>query len=159
MLHLMAPSLIDVRVDPEIEHQIVHEKTLTIAVQTALTRKTLVSDELSRSSIAAYFLTETNSLSLRTLISIPLMVQNELQGVLEDLVRATARQSLSWSAPDPASLPSWAHPGRALVGRSEDDEKEEEREHDFGDEPRQHCVFCIPGRREPFDPGGCGRPH
>ncbi len=85
MLHLMAPSLIDVRVDPEIEHQIVHEKTQTIAVKTALTRKTIVSDELSRSSIAAYFLTETENLSLRTLISIPLMVQNELQGVLEVL--------------------------------------------------------------------------
>ncbi len=43
---------------------------------------------------------------------------SQLQGVLEDLVRATGRQSLSWSAPDPASLPSWAHPGRALVGRA-----------------------------------------
>ncbi len=85
MLHLMAPSLIDVRVDPEIEHQIVHEKTSTIAVRTALSRKTIVSDELSRSSIAAYFLTETDHLNLRTLISIPLMVQNELQGVLEVL--------------------------------------------------------------------------
>ncbi|HSG27787.1 MAG TPA: HAMP domain-containing sensor histidine kinase, partial [Candidatus Krumholzibacterium sp.] len=85
MLHLMAPSLVDVRVDPEIEHQIVHEKTQTIAVQTALSRQTIVSDELSRSSIAAYFLTETETLRLRTLISLPLMVQNELQGVLEVL--------------------------------------------------------------------------
>ena len=85
LLHLMAPSLIDVRVDPEVEHQIVHEKTNTIAVQTVLTRKTIVTDELSRSSIAAYFLSETTSLKLKTLISIPLMVQNELQGVLEIL--------------------------------------------------------------------------
>ena len=85
LLHLMAPSLIDVRVDPEVEHQIVHEKTNTIAVQTVLSRKTVVTDELSRSSIAAYFLSETNALKLKTLISIPLMVQNELQGVLEIL--------------------------------------------------------------------------
>ncbi len=83
LLHLMAPSLVDVRVDPEVEHQIVHEKTGTIAVQTALARNVIVTDELSRSSIAAYFLTETEALKLRTLISIPLMVQNELQGILE----------------------------------------------------------------------------
>jgi len=85
LLHLMAPSLVDVRVDPEVEHQIVHEKTNTIAVQTALSKQIIVSDELSRSSIAAYFLGETEALKLKTLISIPLMVQNELQGVLEVL--------------------------------------------------------------------------
>ncbi len=85
LLHLMAPSLIDVRVDPEVEHQIVHEKSTTIAVRTALARKVVISDELSHSSIAAYFLTETDQLKLQTLISIPLMVQNELQGVLEVL--------------------------------------------------------------------------
>ncbi|OLD63153.1 MAG: hypothetical protein AUI33_13090, partial [Ignavibacteria bacterium 13_1_40CM_2_61_4] len=85
LLHLMAPSLIDVRVDPEVEHQIVHEKTNTIAVQTAIGRKVVVTDELARSSIAAYFLSETTALKLKSLISLPLMVQNELQGVLEVL--------------------------------------------------------------------------
>lgn len=85
LLHLMAPSLVDVRVDPEVEHQIVDEKTQTIAVKTVMERQVVVSDELSRSSIAAYFLNETDSLRLKTLISIPLMVQNEVQGVLEVL--------------------------------------------------------------------------
>lgn len=85
LLHLMAPSLVDVRVNPEVEHQIVDEKTTTIAVQTAIGRKLVISDELSRSTIAAYFLDETTQLKLKTLISIPLMVQNELQGVLEVL--------------------------------------------------------------------------
>ncbi len=85
LLHLMAPSLIDVRVDPEVEHQIVDEKTTTIAVQAAIGRKVVVSDELSRSSIASYFLNETDALKLKTLISIPLIVQNELQGILEVL--------------------------------------------------------------------------
>jgi len=85
LLHLMAPSLVDVRVDPEVEHQIVDEQSTTVAVRTALDRKTIVSDELSRSSIAAYFLSETDALRLKTLVSIPLMVQNELQGVLEVL--------------------------------------------------------------------------
>ena len=85
LLHLMAPSLVDVRVNPEVEHQIVDEKTNTIAVQTALTRKAIVTDELARSTIAAYFLGETEESKLKTLISIPLMVQNELQGILEVL--------------------------------------------------------------------------
>ncbi|HTK82539.1 MAG TPA: response regulator [Bacteroidota bacterium] len=83
LLHLMAPSLVDVRVDPEVEHQIVDEKTTTIAVRTSLEKRIIVSDELARSSIAAYFLSETDALRLRTLISIPLIVQHELQGVLE----------------------------------------------------------------------------
>ncbi len=85
LLHLMAPSLIDVRVDPEVEHQIVDEKATTIAVRTAIGRQTIVTDELSHSSIASYFLKETTELKLKTLISIPLLVQNELQGVLEVL--------------------------------------------------------------------------
>ncbi|MBA4311920.1 MAG: hypothetical protein C0417_04745 [Chlorobiaceae bacterium] len=85
LLHLMAPSLVDIRVNPEVEHQIVDEKTNTIAVQTALTRKAIVTDELARSTIAAYFLSETEESKLKTLISIPLMVQNELQGILEVL--------------------------------------------------------------------------
>lgn len=85
LLHLMAPSLIDVRVDPDVEHQIVHEKNETIAVRTALSRKAIVTDELARSTLAAYFLSETEELRLKTLISIPLLVQNELQGILEVL--------------------------------------------------------------------------
>jgi phenylalanyl-tRNA synthetase beta chain len=44
----------------------------------------------------------------------------QLQGVLEDLVRASGRQNLQWSRPDASALPSWAHPGRALIGRSGD---------------------------------------
>jgi len=91
LLHLMAPSLVDVRVNPEVEHQIVHEKSNTIAVQTALTQKVIVSDELSRSSLASYFLGETDVLKLKTLISIPLLVQNELQGVLEVLTTKVDR--------------------------------------------------------------------
>jgi PAS domain S-box-containing protein len=91
LLHLMAPSLLDIRVDPEVEHQIVHEKSTTIAVQTALTRKVMISDELSRSSIAAYFLSEVENLKLKSLISLPLMVQNELQGILEVLSQKEER--------------------------------------------------------------------
>ena len=85
LLHLMAPSFVDVRVNPEVEHQIVHEQTTTIAVQTIMSQKVIVTDELSRSSIAAYFLGEVERLKLKSLISIPLIVQHEVQGVLEVL--------------------------------------------------------------------------
>jgi len=85
LLHLMAPSFLDISVNPEIEHQIVHQRSTTIAVQTALTKRVIVTDELARSSIAAYFLAEVEQLKLKSLISIPLLVQNELQGVLEVL--------------------------------------------------------------------------
>ncbi|HZY10697.1 MAG TPA: response regulator [Bacteroidota bacterium] len=85
LLHLMAPSLVGIQVNPEVEHQIVDERTDTIAVQTAIGKKVIVSDELARSSIAAFFLGETETLKLRTLISLPLLVQNELQGILEVL--------------------------------------------------------------------------
>ncbi|MFI5252321.1 MAG: response regulator [Bacteroidota bacterium] len=83
MLHLMAPSLADVRVNPMVEHQIVNPEVNTITVQTALTKETIVTDELSRSGIAAHFLSEVNDLKFKSLLSVPLLVQNDLQGVLE----------------------------------------------------------------------------
>ncbi|MFH2004427.1 MAG: response regulator [Bacteroidota bacterium] len=87
LLHLVAPSLSNVYVTPDVEHQIVDEKATTIAVRTALTRKPIISDELSRSSLAAFFLTEMEDERLKTLISLPLLVQGDLQGVLEVMSR------------------------------------------------------------------------
>jgi phenylalanyl-tRNA synthetase beta chain len=40
-----------------------------------------------------------------------------LQGVIEDLVVASGRESIQWAACDEGSVPTWAHPGRSLVGR------------------------------------------
>lgn len=91
LLHLMAPSLVDIEIDPEIEHQIVHENATTIAAQTALTQKVIVTDELARSSIASYYIGEVEQLKLRSLISIPLVVQGDLQGVLEVLTKKDDR--------------------------------------------------------------------
>lgn len=85
LLHLMAPTIQDLNVNPEVLHQIVDVSTETIAVQTILKREVIISDELSRSTIVAQYLTEVEQHKLRTLISIPLIVQNELQGVLEVL--------------------------------------------------------------------------
>lgn len=85
LLHLMAPSVVDVSLPPDVEHQIVDGRTETIAVKTALSREVIATDELTRSTIAAYYLSEVEKLKLKSLISFPLIVQNDLQGVLEVL--------------------------------------------------------------------------
>jgi PAS domain S-box-containing protein len=83
ILHLIAPALTDVRVDPMVEHQIVAKGVDTITVETALKKEIIITDELSRSSLAANFLSEVEDSHLKNLISVPLLVQGELQGVLE----------------------------------------------------------------------------
>ncbi len=87
LLHLLAPSLSYVHISPDVEHQIVDEKANTIAVQTALTRKSIVTDELARSTMAAFFITEIEENKIKTLISLPLIVHGELHGVLEVMTR------------------------------------------------------------------------
>lgn len=87
LLHLMAPAFSNIPIPPDIEHQIVDEKATSIAVRTALSCKTIVTDELARSTLAAYFLKEIDENRLQTLISIPLLVQGDLQGVLEVMSR------------------------------------------------------------------------
>lgn len=87
LLHLMAPSLSNIHISPDVEHQIVDEKATTITVRTALSHKPIVTDELSRSTLAAFFLTEIDENKLKTLISLPLMVQGDLQGILEVMSR------------------------------------------------------------------------
>jgi PAS domain S-box-containing protein len=87
LLHLMAPALSNIHISPDVEHQIVDEKASTIAVRTALSYKGIVTDELSRSTLAAFFLTEIDEHRLKTLISLPLIVQGELQGILEVMSR------------------------------------------------------------------------
>lgn len=86
LLHLLAPSLSEIpAASDEIAHKIVHDADASAAVRTALTRQPIITDELVRSSIAPYFVKEIEELKLKTLIVLPLVVQNELQGVLEVL--------------------------------------------------------------------------
>jgi PAS domain S-box-containing protein len=87
LLHLMAPVLGDVQIPPEVEHQIVHPSATTTAVKVILERQPLVTAELSKSSLAANFLPEVTSLKLKTLVALPLIVQDEMQGVMEVLSR------------------------------------------------------------------------
>jgi len=58
-------------VDPEVEHQIVHEKTNTKRFRPRSEEKVVVTDELARSSIAAYFLKRDNRAEAESLISLP----------------------------------------------------------------------------------------
>jgi PAS domain S-box-containing protein len=91
LLHLMAPSLSNIHISPDVEHQIVDEKATTIAVRTALSYKQIITDELSRSTLASFFLTEIEEHRLKTLISLPLLVQGDLQGILEVMSRKEER--------------------------------------------------------------------
>jgi PAS domain S-box-containing protein len=91
LLHLMAPSLSNIHISPDVEHQIVDEKATTIAVRTALSYKQVITDELSRSTLASFFLTEIEEHRLKTLISLPLLVQGDLQGILEVMSRKEER--------------------------------------------------------------------
>ena len=84
LLHLMAPSLIDIpKFADELAHKLVYDKDSSVAVRVALTQQPIVTDELVRGSLAPYFIQQIEEHRLKTLIAMPLRVQNELQGVLE----------------------------------------------------------------------------
>jgi PAS domain S-box-containing protein len=98
LLHLRAPSLLDIpNATEEIAHKVVDERDTSVAVTVALSLQPLITDELVRSSIAPYFIKMLEEMRLRSLIVLPLMVQNQLQGVLEVLTtkeEAFAHQEL-----------------------------------------------------------------
>ncbi len=86
LLHLIAPSLTEIpRANADIGHRIVHDADTSAAVCAALTKQSVITDELVRSSIAPFFIKEIEELKLKTLVALPLVVQDELQGVLEVL--------------------------------------------------------------------------
>jgi PAS domain S-box-containing protein len=83
-LHLMAPAVTDYPVmSQEIAHRFVHEADTSIVVKCALARKRMVDVDLSVATLAGYIKSAIKELKLKTLICLPLMVQNDLQGVLE----------------------------------------------------------------------------
>lgn len=98
LLHLRAPSLLEIpNATEEVAHKLVHEMDSSAAVRVALSLKPLITDELVHSAIAPYYVKLIDELRLRSLIVLPLMVQNHLQGVLEVLTtkeEAYAHQEL-----------------------------------------------------------------
>jgi len=98
LLHLRAPSLLDIpNATEDVAHKLVHEMDSSAAVRVALSLKPLITDELVSSSIAPFYVKLVDELRLRSLIVLPLLIQNQLQGVLEVLTtkeEAYAHQEL-----------------------------------------------------------------
>lgn len=82
-LRLVAPLLHDAELASEILRQPVSENAYFLPAHAAYQRKTIVTDEVAESSVAELYAEEIQKLQLRTLIVVPLTVQNEMQGVLE----------------------------------------------------------------------------
>jgi PAS domain S-box-containing protein len=88
ILHLLAPSVAEIpNASQDVAHKLVDQADPSAVVEAALSHRPVITDELTRSSIAPFFLGEIEALQLKTLIAVPLLVQDELQGVLEVLSR------------------------------------------------------------------------
>lgn len=82
-VRLVAPSFSDIEFSQEFVHQRVSPDAYFLPAQAAYSKKTIVTDELGESTPAELFLAEIELLKLKTLLVIPLIVQDEVQGVLE----------------------------------------------------------------------------
>jgi PAS domain S-box-containing protein len=82
-IRLVAPALFDVEFPHDVVHQSVQPDAPHLAAQAALKKEVILSDDLTKSTVAGMFLEEMQQLRLKTLVVMPLVVQGELQGVLE----------------------------------------------------------------------------
>jgi len=82
-IRLVAPALFDVEFPHDVVHQSVQPDAPHLAAQAALRKEVILSDDLTKSTVAGMFLEEMQQLRLKTLVVMPLVVQGELQGVLE----------------------------------------------------------------------------
>jgi PAS domain S-box-containing protein len=84
-IRLVAPALFDADFPQERVHQPVQQGAPFLAAQAAFCKETILSDDISESTVAGLFLDDMNDRKLRTVIVLPLVVQGELQGVMEVL--------------------------------------------------------------------------
>ncbi len=82
-VRLVAPAMYDVDFSQEIVHQRVDGGAYFFPAQAAFTKTQIVSDDVAESTAAETFAEEIAAHQLRTLIVTPLIVQDEVQGVLE----------------------------------------------------------------------------
>jgi len=82
-IRLVAPALFDVEFPHDVVHQSVQPDAPHLAAQAAVRKEVILSDDLTKSTVAGMFLEEMQQLRLKTLVVMPLVVQGELQGVLE----------------------------------------------------------------------------
>jgi len=86
MLHLMAPSLNDLpEIPTEIAHRKVREGESAIAVQCARSQRGLMTEKVFHASLSQLLAGEILGAKLKTLVTLPLVVQGDLQGVMEVL--------------------------------------------------------------------------
>jgi PAS domain S-box-containing protein len=84
-IRLVAPALLDVEFAQDAVHQPVCANPPRIAARAAYDKAPVVTDDISRGTMAGMYLDEMKERSLKTLIVVPLLVQEEVQGVLEVL--------------------------------------------------------------------------
>lgn len=82
-VRLVAPALIDVEFAQDVVHQQVESGAKHPAARAAFLQETILSDQISESAMADMFLDEMQANDFKALVIVPLIVQDELQGVLE----------------------------------------------------------------------------
>ncbi len=82
-IRLVAPALLDMEFPQDAVHQAVVPDAPHLPARAAYCRETVISDDLTQSTVGSQFLGEVDALRMKTLIVMPLIVQGELQGVLE----------------------------------------------------------------------------
>ena len=84
-IRLVAPALLDVEFPQDLVHQPVLANAKRLAAQAAFRKEAIISDQVGESTVAALFRQEMEDLQLKSLLVIPLVVQEDVQGVLEVL--------------------------------------------------------------------------
>ncbi|MBM2839644.1 MAG: hypothetical protein HW412_172 [Bacteroidetes bacterium] len=82
-VRLVSPTLADAEFTDDLVHQRVESGAKYRAAQAAFLRETILSDQISESTMSGLLLKEMRALNVKTLVFIPLLVQGELLGVLE----------------------------------------------------------------------------
>jgi PAS domain S-box-containing protein len=82
-IRLVAPALLEVEFPQDTVHQPVTEHAPRLAAKAAWGKGVLLSDQLDEGTVGPLFREEITGLKLKTLIVMPLLVQDEVQGVIE----------------------------------------------------------------------------
>jgi PAS domain S-box-containing protein len=82
-IRLVAPALLEIDFPPDVVHQEVRPDAPHPAARVASSHEVFVSGDLCVGTLGSHFPQDIQALNLRSLIVFPLLVQNEVQGVLE----------------------------------------------------------------------------
>jgi PAS domain S-box-containing protein len=85
VIRLVAPTMLDIDFPPDVVHQPVTAETPFFAAQAAFRKEAILTDRVSEGTVGRLFGAAFDGLPLRTLIAMPLLVQQDVQGVIEVL--------------------------------------------------------------------------